>query len=235
MAWVRRLAIVLVGLQLCGWTGFSASAVAWAADTAEVSGEQEVHGGEGAHDGAHDAAHGDAAHSDAGHGGGSTNPVTLDPDLAIVTAVIFLFLLLVLGKFAWRPIVEAMDKREHALAEQLAEAKRNQEASRQMLAEHEQRMTNAALEVKQMLDQARQDAETQKQKIIESAQAAAVAEKDRAIREISVAKNAALQDLANKSVETAVDLAGKIVRRQLTSDDHSQLIGDALQQFSNNN
>ncbi len=235
MAWVRRLAIVLVGLQLCGWTGFSASSVAWAADTAEVAGEQDVHAGEGTHEGEHGEAHGEAGHDAAGHGGGSTNPVTLDPDLAIVTAVVFLFLLLVLGKFAWRPIVEAMDRREHTLAEQLAEAKRNQEASRQMLADHEQRMTNAALEVKQMLDQARQDAEIQKQKIIESAQAAAVAEKDRAIREISVAKNAALQDLANKSVETAVDLAGKIVRRQLTSDDHSQLIGDALQQFSNNN
>jgi F-type H+-transporting ATPase subunit b len=217
MGWVRRLAIVLVGLQLCGWTGFSASSVAWAADSAEVADEHDVH----------DA--GDA------HGGGSTNPVTLDPDLAIVTAIVFVVLLLVLGKFAWKPIVASIDRREHTLAEQLAEAKRNQEAARQMLVDHEQRMAGAALEVKQMLDQARHDAEIQKQQILETAQAAAAAEKDRAVREIHVAKNAALQELANKSVETAVDLAGKIVRRQLTSDDHSQLIGEALQQFSHNN
>lgn len=220
MGLVCRLAVILVGLQLVGWLGLIATPVVWAADPVATAGDH-------------------THHSDQGHPGGeshgSSNPVSLDPDLAVVTAIIFLVLLAVLGKFAWKPIVAAIDKREHTMADQLAEAKRSQEAARQLLADHEKRLAGTALEVKQMLDQARHDAELQKQQILEAAQSAASAEKDRAIREINVAKNAALQDLANKSVETAVDLAGKIVRRQLSNEDHSQLIGDALQRFSSSN
>ena len=62
-----------------------------------------------------------------------------------------------------------------------------------MLADHESRLAGAAAEVKQLLDQARRDADVQKQQILETAQAAAAAEKDRAVREIHAAKNAALR------------------------------------------
>jgi F-type H+-transporting ATPase subunit b len=104
-----------------------------------------------------------------------------------------------------------------------------------MLADHQTRLAGAAAEVKQLMDQARRDADIQRQQLLESAQAAAAAEKDRAVREIQAAKHAALEELASKSVATAVDLAGQIVRRQLRPEDHSQLISDALDQFSSNN
>ena len=199
----------------------------------------------GSHDAQLDAAQRDAAHAESAHAegddshgdahGGDVNPVKLDPDLAIVTAVIFLLLMAVLWKFAWGPIVTALDQREHAVAEQIADAKRSQESARQLLADHERKLAGAAAEVKQLLDTARKEAEHQKQQILETAQAAATAEKDRAVREIHAAKNAALQDLAKKSVDTAVDLASKIVHRQLSGNDHAELIGDALQRFSNDN
>jgi len=223
MGWVRGLAALLVAFHFSAgmWT-----MAASAADSAGTVAAADDHG--------HGASHASDAHgADAGHG--APNPVSLDPDLAIVTAIIFLVLLAVLGKFAWKPVVEALDHREHSLADQLAEAKRNQEASRQLLADHEKRLAGAALEVKQMLDQAKSEAENQKVQILEAAQAAATAEKDRAVREIHAARNAALQDLANKSVETAVYLAGKIVRRQLSNEDHAQLVGDALQRFTGTN
>ncbi|MCA9169551.1 MAG: F0F1 ATP synthase subunit B [Planctomycetales bacterium] len=208
---------------------------------AEVTGHGDAHVDSAADGAAHASeshaaeGHGDDAHAGDAHGGGDVNPVKLDPDLAIVTAAIFLLLMSVLWKFAWSPIVTALDQREHSVAEQIAEAKRSQEAARQLLADHEQKLAGAAAEVKAMLDEARKDAEHQKQQILDTAQAAAAAEKDRAVREIHAAKNAALQDLAKKSVDTAVDLAGKIVRRQLSSNDHVELIGDALQSFSNDN
>ena len=213
----------IVSWSVLGVAGVSVRPMLAAEAAAEVTSSADVHA-----DAAHQATHGD------GEAGG-INPVTFDPDLAIVTAIIFLVLLAVLWKFAWGPIVQALDKREHTVAEQLADAKRSQDEAKRLLVEHEQRMAGTAAEVKQLLDQARRDAEIQKQQILETAQAAAVAEKDRAVREIDAAKNAALSALAKKSVDTAVDLAGQIVRRQLNADDHSQLIGDALQQFSHDN
>ena len=89
--------------------------------------------------------------------------------------------------------------------------------------------------VKQLLDEGRRDAEQQKQQIIEEAQTAAQSEKQRALREIDAAKTAALQDLARSSVDTAVDLAGKIVQRQLSPHDHARLINEALQRFPSDN
>jgi F-type H+-transporting ATPase subunit b len=223
------IAAVLLGSCMMG-TALDRHALAADDAAAEVASEGELHG-----DGAHAADEHAADGHGAGEHGGDTNPVTLDPDLAIVTAVIFLLLLGVLWKFAWGPIVASLDKREHTVAEQLADAKRSQEEAKRLLVEHQQQLSGTAAEVKQMLEQARKDAEAQKQDIIESAQAAATAEKDRALREISAAKNSALEDLARTSVDTAVDLAGRIVRRQLNPNEHSELIGDALQKFSRNN
>ncbi len=229
---MQRMGLWIIGLGL-GWvlaTGVAAPARAAeeaAEVAAEVATESDLHA---------DGEHADGSHAGGGeHGGGDTNPVTLDPDLAIVTAVVFLVLMAVLWKFAWGPIVEALDKREQSVADQLADAKRSQEEARRLLASHQQQLAGTAAEVKQLLEQARKDADLQKQQILDSAQAAAAAERDRAIREIDAAKNAALQGLAQKSVETAVQLAGQIVHRQLSSEDHSQLIGDALQRFSSNN
>jgi F-type H+-transporting ATPase subunit b len=164
-----------------------------------------------------------------------TNPVSVDPDLAIVTAIIFLVLLAVLWKFAWGPILEAIERREQTVADNLAEAQRSTEEARRLLAEHESTLAGAAAEVKHLLEQGRRDAERQKQQIIEEAHTAAQSEKQRALREIDAAKNAALQDLARSSVDTAVHLAGKIVQRELSAADHARLIGDALQEFPSDN
>lgn len=177
-------------------------------------------------------------HDADGHGDGhavNTNPLSVDPDLAIVTAIVFAILMAVLWKFAWGPISDALTQRENAVAENIAEAQRQNDEAKRLLAEHETQLKNAAAEVKQMLEDAKRDAETQKQLILAEAQAAASAEKHRAIREIDSAKNAALQSLAEKSVDTAVGLAGKIVSRQLSSDDHSQLINETLQNFPSDN
>jgi F-type H+-transporting ATPase subunit b len=173
----------------------------------------------------------DAAAAESGHGGShgaSPNPMAFGPDLAIFTAIVFLVLLAVLWKFAWGPIAEALDQREQGIASQIDDAQRSNEEAKRLLAEHQSKLDATAEEVKGLLDQARRDADAQKQQIVAEAREAAQAEKERAVREIGVARNQALQDLAEKSVDTAVGLAGRIVRRQLSPDDHADLIRDAL-------
>lgn len=176
-----------------------------------------------------------AAAADAGHGAADTNPLTLDPDLAVFTAIVFLMLLAVLWKFAWGPIAEALDRREQGIAGQIDEAHRSNEEAKRLLAEHQARLDGATAEVKELLEQARRDAESQKQQIVVQAQQAAEAEKDRALREIGAAKNQALQQLAEKSVDTAVELAGRIVHRQLKPEDHVDLIKETLPRLPSNN
>ncbi len=222
------LPVVALGLLSLG---------AFAADEhgAEVSTESGMHAGDS-------DTHADHGSDDDGHGDGhgatdatANNPLSLNIDLAIVTAIVFLLLLAILKKFAWGPIAVALAKREQDVANNIEEAKRQNEEAKQLLGEHQTQLTNAAAEVRQLLEDAKRDAESQKQTILAEAQAAASAEKDRAVREIETAKNAALHNLAEKSVDTAVGLAGKIVGSQLSSSDHSQLINEALDNFPSKN
>ena len=171
----------------------------------------------------------------ASEGGGSPNPLIFEPDLAVFTAIIFLVLMAVLWKFAWGPIMAGLGKREEAIAEEIASAQRSHEKAQEMLAQYESRLGAAADEVRALLDQGKKDADAQRQQIIADAQDAARAEKERAVREIDVAKNEALSELAQKSVDTAVELAGRIVGQQLQAADHTRLIQEALEKFPSQN
>ncbi len=170
-----------------------------------------------------------------GGGHGSPNPLKFEPDLAVFTAIIFLVLMAVLWKFAWGPIMQGLRKREEAIAEEIASAQRSNEEAKDLLTQYESRLGEAADEVRSLLDQGKKDADSQRQQIIADAQDAARAEKDRAVREIDVAKNEALSELAEKSVDTAVDLAGRIVGKQLEAADHTRLIQEALEKFPSQN
>ena len=189
----------------------------------------DSHGASGAH--GEDGSHG--GHAD--HHGGNTNPLSVDPDLMIFTGIIFCLLLAVLGKFAWGPIRDSLDQREKGIEAQIAEAHRSNEEARRLLAEHEAKVAKASDEVREMLDNAKAEAESQKANILAEAEAAAKSEKDRAVREIHAAKNTALEQLAESSVDQALGLAGSIVGKKLDKKDHTSLIQNALKQIPSDN
>ncbi|REK19069.1 MAG: ATP synthase F0 subunit B [Planctomycetota bacterium] len=159
------------------------------------------------------------------------DPLSFDPDLAIWTLVVFVILLIVLGKFAWGPIIEALDRREETVANHISQAERNHEQARLLLSEYEQKLASAANEVRGLLEEARRDAEHTKQAILAEAKEGAEAEKARALRDIDAAADAAMESLAQRSAELAIDLAGKIVQAQLSREDHARLIQEAMARF----
>jgi F-type H+-transporting ATPase subunit b len=81
------------------------------------------------------------------------------------------------------------------------------------------------------LDEARRDAEHTKAEILAEAKAAAQAEHGRAMREVRNAKEAALKEIGEASANFAVDLAAKIVEKEINPADHSRLIREALVKF----
>jgi len=211
---------------------FVFSTGAWAADHVAPGGEHagtgehaKEHGG---HPDSYDLSHADASKS-------LIDPKELKADLAIYTFIVFVLLLAILAKFAWGPIVAGLDKREQSIADKIDEARRLSEEAKGQLDQYNAQLAGAADEVRQVLDEGRRDADVLKQQVLDDAQKAAQAEKDRALREIAAAKNQALTELAQTSVDAAVDLAGRILRRQLTEDDHAELIRQALKQFPSKN
>jgi F-type H+-transporting ATPase subunit b len=172
-----------------------------------------------------------AAHAEA-HGGEELepdrNPLAFDPDLAVFSAIIFLLLVLILGKFAWPTITAALDERERKIAADIAAAEARNEESKRLFAEHEAKLAAAAGEVRALLDEARRDAEHTKKAIEAEGQKAAKDEMDRAVREIQRARDAAVQDLAVSSANVAIDLAKKVIRQQLTPEKNNEIVREAI-------
>ncbi|WP_425398809.1 F0F1 ATP synthase subunit B [Aeoliella sp.] len=182
----------------------------------------------------------DAAHEHAAEGehvageepGGVINPLVIDPDLALWTVIIFGLLLLVLWKFAWGPIVQALDTREKTIEDHLAAAAAKHEEAKGLLAAHEARLATAKDEVREMLEEARRDAEATKTQIVAEAEAAATARHDRVIRDIEQARDSAVRQLAETSANLAVDLAGKVVQQNLSAEQQAELVREATSKLA---
>ena len=117
----------------------------------------------------------------------------------------------------------------------IEEARQGQEKAAEQLKQYEAKLAAAGEEARELVAQARKDAETAKERILAEAQQAADRQRQRAIEDIQVAKNVALQEITKTSVDLAVNLAGRIVRRQLNAADHKQLIGEAMDQLPSRN
>lgn len=160
------------------------------------------------------------------------SPADLRFDLAIYSLVVFLLLLAILYKFAWGPIARGLEHREETIARQIEEARLASEKAAHQLQEYEARLAAATEEARQLVGQARKDAEVAKDNIMAEARQLAQKERERAVADITAAKNQALTEIAQKSVNTAVSLAGSIIRREVKPADHEALISDALGQFT---
>lgn len=165
-------------------------------------------------------------------GGGTPDPLVVDVDLAVATLVVFLVTMAILWKFAWGPIAAGLDKREKAIADNIAAAEEAAEEARRLTSQYETKLAGAAEQVRHLLDEARRDAEHTKQSILEEARDAAGKERERTLREIESAKQGALKELADTSADLAVDLAGKIIKAKLSAEEHSQLVRDAVSQLA---
>jgi len=205
--------------------GRTATAVAQEAHApaAEVASEGDVAPAGDTH--AADA-HGEHAHI--GEAGVNMEPQEWKADLAIYTFLVFLVLLAILTKFAWKPINEALEAREHRIAEHIAAAERQNADAKSLLGEYEKKLAAAQDQVRAILDEARKDAEHAHQELLAKARLDAQAEMDRAKREIDTAKGQALKELAEKSTDLAIGLAGRIVGKELQTVDHARLVQEAI-------
>ena len=227
----RTLLVFACGILLCGRAAPLLAADAERHESAAQGSAADAHG-EGTHGGDHGHAS-DLGHANAGPS--LNDPSEARADLAIYTFVVFVLLLAVLWKFAWGPIAAGLDRREKAIADNIAAAEEAAAEARRLTSQYEGKLAAAADEVRQLLDEARRDAEHTKQSILEEARDAAGKERDRTLREIESAKQGALKELADTSADLAVELAGKIVKAKLSSEEHSQLVRDAVSQLATAN
>jgi F-type H+-transporting ATPase subunit b len=159
------------------------------------------------------------------------NPLEPKPTLAIFTLVVFVFLVLVLSRFAWKPLLAALHAREAHLEHVLLETERARNESESMMAEHRKLMGRASDEVRGILDKARTEAQSAADSIVKQAQSEADQARQRAQREIASARDQALAEIWQKTADMAVSVAGRVLSKQLSTDDHRRLLDAAIQEL----
>ena len=159
------------------------------------------------------------------------NPlVQPDPGLFIWTIVTFLVLLAVLAKFAWRPLLLALETRQNAIRKSLDDAQKAKQELERLNAESAQIVARARVEADGIISQSRSDGERLRQEIRQKARAEADMIVKNAERQIQLETTRALEQIRHEAVELSVMIASKIIQRNLTKEDNERLIDEALKQ-----
>jgi F-type H+-transporting ATPase subunit b len=149
-------------------------------------------------------------------------------DLGIYTLVVFGLLFFILAKFAWGPFTEGLRKREQGLLDLRLQAARDRQAAEETRAALQKELADAQDKIRAMLDEARRDADALRTTEREAGVKEAAAERERAKREIEVAKDTALDEIYRTAVDLATNLSAKTLGRQITADDHRKLLDESL-------
>lgn len=138
------------------------------------------------------------------------------PEVGLVfwTTVSFLILLFLLRKFAWKPILEAINERELSITDALSKAEAAKEEMSRLVSENENLLKQARAERDEILKEAR----VLKDKIVGEAKDAAQAEGARMMEnarlEINMQKALAIADVKNQVATLSIEIAEKILRKQ---------------------
>lgn len=163
------------------------------------------------------------------------SPIKPDFGLLFWTTLFFLLFLGIIGKFGFKPIAKALKDRSLDIQNALDQAKKAREEMDNLVAENEQLLAQAREERAQML----RDAKDAKDQIIAEAREKAKAESQIIINNAKEAienlKMEAMVDVKNQAGLLALELAEKVMRRELQSDeDHQNYVQTLLDEFKMN-
>jgi len=160
------------------------------------------------------------------------NPlVQPDPGLYIWTIVTFLILLVLLAKFAWGPLLEALEKRQDVIRKSLDDARQAREELTQVKTEAQRLLAEARTEAGEIVSRTRSESARFADEMKVKARADADALLKRAEREIEMQAARAVETIRRETVELSVAIASKILRREVSKEDNERLMQDTLKEL----
>ncbi|MBM3327808.1 MAG: F0F1 ATP synthase subunit B [Calditrichaeota bacterium] len=157
----------------------------------------------------------------------------IHPGLMIWTIISFIVLLLILNKFAWKPILKALDAREQGIKSDIEQAKTAREEAQQALSAYQQQLAEAQSEAQRIIAKSRADAERVREELLAKSKAEAQTQVERARKQIETETQAAITTLRGEVANLALFTAEKVIGRTLTPEDHKRLAMEGLLESRN--
>jgi F-type H+-transporting ATPase subunit b len=146
----------------------------------------------------------------------------------------FSILLILLKKFAWKPILHSLKEREKTIENALLSAEKAKQEMAKLQADNEKIIAKAHSDQDNILKEARQV----KDKIIQDAKETAQVEANKIVESARLSieneKQAAINDIKNQIAVLSVTIAEKIIRQEISKDGHSKLIDQSLKDLKIN-
>jgi F-type H+-transporting ATPase subunit b len=160
------------------------------------------------------------------------NPlVQPDPGLAIWTIITFLVLLYFLAKFAWRPLLRALQARQDIIRKSLDDAQQAKQELERLTQESAQIIRNAHVEAESIISKSRSDGEKLREEIKQKARLEGENIIREAKRQIETETNRALRQIRGEVADLSVTIASKLIQRNLSREDNSELIEETIKQL----
>lgn len=160
--------------------------------------------------------------------GGKPNLLSPNGGVMFWTLAIFVVLLIVLSKYAFKPLIAAVEAREEALEAAIAAARNDRAAAAKLLAEQQQALDAARAEAQKFIADGRATSEKLRASMLEETKAAQQDLLERARRDIEGEKVRAIADLRREAVDLALAGAGKLIARNLDDAGNRKLVEDFL-------
>ncbi len=154
-----------------------------------------------------------------------------DPGLYIWTIATFLVLVALLAKFAWRPLLEALDRRQESIRKSLDDAQKARQELERLGVESQRILAAARTEAEQILSSTRSDANRFREELKQKAQSEAAGIVKNAERQIELETARALQQIRTEAVDLSVAIASKLLERNLSKADNERLIEETFKQI----
>lgn len=164
--------------------------------------------------------------------GGSEDLLALKPNLWIWTLLTFAVMFVLLAKLAFKPLAEALDRRGETIKKSLDEAAQQRAEAKKLMEDYQKQLADARNEAKKIMDEGRALGENVRKDVVEKANAEASAIMHRAQEEIGRAKDKSLQELRDTVAQLSVQIAGKVIEKEVSETTHRQLIDNLIRDLA---
>jgi len=167
-------------------------------------------------------------------GGEKGGLLDVNPGLIIWTVITFIFLLLILKKLAWKPILNSLSERENFIKDSLERAEKAQQEAKKLLEENNVNLAKAEEESQKIIAQGREYAEKLKNQLLEESKVQSKKILDDASAEIERKNREAFEKLKDQIADIAVNAAEKIIRENLNKEKQKTIVDKFIEQLPKN-
>lgn len=149
--------------------------------------------------------------------------------------IMFIIMLLIVKHFAWGPVTKMMDKRATKISSDIDSAEKARKEAEDLAAKRQTALENSRTEAAGIIDRAKQNGEQQKASIVNAASEEVKTMKANAKKDIQQEKQDALSSVKNDVAELSIEIASKIIQKELTPESQKELVDSYIEGLGKQN